>query len=57
MHDYWEEVFLVSGDLIVGMPQGATALIPRAVHQAAIMDRSNQFMGVMLLELHTFDPV
>lgn len=63
VHDYWEEVYLVSGDLIVGTdaegiggecfaPHTYACRPPGAAHGPF---KSNQ--GCLLLEIHYFDPV
>jgi len=62
VHDYWEEVFLLSGDLIVGNDakgEGGEAFGPNTyacrppgVHHGPF--KSNN--GCMLLEIHYFDP-
>ena len=62
VHDYWEEVFLVSGDLVVGndeQGQGGTtftahtyACRPPGVPHGPF--RSDD--GCLLLELHYYDP-
>ncbi|HEY6701560.1 MAG TPA: cupin [Pseudolabrys sp.] len=63
VHDYWEEVFLVSGDLTVGndaqgsggksFPPNTYAVRPPGAHHGPF--KSND--GCMLLEIHYFDPV
>ncbi|HMF25350.1 MAG TPA: cupin [Pseudolabrys sp.] len=63
VHDYWEEVFLVSGDLTVGnneqgaggksFPPNTYAVRPPGVYHGPF--KSND--GCMLLEIHYFDPV
>ena len=63
VHEYWEEVFLVSGDLIVGndadgrggerfSPNTYACRPPGAVHGPFKSDG-----GCLLFELHYFDPV
>ena len=62
VHDYWEEVFLVSGDLTVGNDEngdGGTpftaptyACRPPGIHHGPF--KSNG--GCLLLEVHYFDP-
>ena len=63
VHDYWEEVFLVSGDLTVGNDangNGGTPFSPftyacrppGAPHGPFKSER-----GCLLLEMHYFDPV
>jgi len=62
-HEYWEEVYLLSGDLTVGndahgnggqnyLPNTYACRPPHAPHGPF---RSEQ--GCMLLEIHYFDPV
>ena len=62
VHDYWEEVFLVSGDLTVGndrngkggesfRPFTYACRPPGAVHGPFRSDG-----GCLLLEIHCFDP-
>ena len=63
VHDYWEEVYLVSGDLIVGndasgnggepFPPNTYACRPPGAHHGPF--KSNG--GCMLLEIHYYDPV
>ena len=63
VHDYWEEVFLVSGDLTVGNdkqgkggqgfpPFTYACRPPGALHGPFRSDK-----GCILLEMHYFDPV
>jgi hypothetical protein len=63
VHNYWEEVFLVSGDLVVGNdkegkggesfpPFTYACRPPGAVHGPFRSDT-----GCMLLEIHYYDPV
>lgn len=62
VHEYWEEVFLVSGDLTVGNdPQGAGgesfdpstyACRPPGAHHGPFKSEN----GCLLLEVHYFDP-
>jgi hypothetical protein len=63
VHEYWEEVFLVSGDLVVGndkqgkggesfQPFTYACRPPGAVHGPFRSDT-----GCMLLEIHYYDPV
>lgn len=62
-HDYWEEVYLISGDLIVGNDasgNGGEAFGPntyacRPPHAPHGPFKSEG--GCMLLEIHYFDPV
>jgi hypothetical protein len=61
VHDYWEEVFLLSGDLIVGNdPQGnggerfegyTYAVRPPGVHHGPFKSER----GCLLLEVHFYD--
>lgn len=63
VHAYWEEVFLVSGDLTVGNDQngeGGTAFAPftyacrpPGAHHGPFKSEG----GCILFELHYFDPV
>lgn len=63
VHEYWEEVYLVSGDLTVGndgngtggnsFPPNTYACRPPGAYHGPF--RSNG--GCMLLEIHYFDPV
>ena len=63
VHDYWEEVYLVSGDLTVGndengqggeaFPPGTYACRPPGASHGPF--KSNG--GCLLLEMHYFDPV
>jgi hypothetical protein len=63
VHEYWEEVFLVSGDLVVGSNADGTGgqsfnsptyacRPPGAAHGPFRSDG-----GCLLLEMHYFDPV
>ena len=62
VHEYWEEVFLVSGDLTVGndaqgaggksFPPNTYAVRPPGAHHGPF--KSNG--GCTLLEIHYFDP-
>lgn len=63
VHDYWEEVYLVSGDLTVGndeqgnggesfAPHTYACRPPGAAHGPFKSDT-----GCLLLEIHYFDPV
>lgn len=62
VHDYWEEVFLVSGDLTVGNDksgQGGTpfhphtyACRPPGAHHGPFKSER----GCLLLEMHYYDP-
>jgi hypothetical protein len=62
-HEYWEEVYLVSGDLIVGnddkghggksfSPNTYACRPPHAVHGPF-----KSVNGCLLMEMHYFDPV
>ncbi len=62
-HEYWEEVYLVSGDLIVGNddkgqggksfpPNTYACRPPRAAHGPF-----KSVNGCLLMEMHYFDPV
>lgn len=63
VHEYWEEVYLVSGDLTVGndaqgkggvafQPNTYACRPPGAAHGPFRSDK-----GCMLLEIHYYDPV
>ena len=63
VHDYWEEVYLVSGDLIVGNDEhgrngtsfqaNTYACRPPGVHHGPFKSEK----GCLLLEIHYYDPV
>ena len=63
VHDYWEEVFLVSGDLTVGndaqgkggtpFPPNTYACRPPGAYHGPFKSEK----GCILFELHYFDPV
>src|SRR5499433_1910868 len=63
VHDYWEEVYLVSGDLIVGndargdggtpFPPNTYACRPPGAYHGPFKSKA----GCLLLEIHYFDPV
>ena len=63
VHDYWEEVYLVSGDLTVGNDaegQGGEAFSPNTyacrppgAHHGPFKSEG----GCLLLEIHYYDPV
>jgi hypothetical protein len=63
VHEYWEEVFLVSGDLTVGNDTAGRGGASFAPHTYACRPpgaphgpfKSEQ--GCLLLEMHYFDPV
>ncbi|HET9686764.1 MAG TPA: cupin, partial [Pseudolabrys sp.] len=63
VHEYWEEVFLVSGDLTVGNDEqgtGGESFTPNtyAVRPpGACHGHFKSNGGGMLLEIHYFDPV
>lgn len=63
VHDYWEEVYLVSGDLIVGNDangEGGTAFEPNTYAcrpPGAYHGPFKSQTGCLLLEVHYFDPV
>ena len=63
VHDYWEEVYLVSGDLIVGNDangEGGTAFAPNTYAcrpPGAYHGPFKSETGCLLLEVHYFDPV
>jgi hypothetical protein len=62
VHDYWEEVFLVTGDLWVGndsQGQGGTRFGPMtyaARPPGVVHGPFRSEAGCMLLESHTYDP-
>lgn len=63
VHDYWEEVFLVSGDLTVGNDENGNggesfqpntyACRPPGAYHGPFKSEG----GCILFELHTYDPV
>jgi hypothetical protein len=63
IHEYWEEVYLVSGDLIVGNDEhghngtsfqpNTYACRPPGVHHGPFKSEK----GCLLLEIHYYDPV
>lgn len=63
VHDYWEEVYLVSGDLIVGnddQGNGGTQFSPNTYAcrpPGAYHGPFKSETGCMLFELHYYDPV
>jgi len=63
VHDYWEEVFLVSGDLTVGNDEagnGGKAFAPFTYAcrpPGAVHGPFKSEKGCLLLEIHYFDPV
>lgn len=63
VHDYWEEVYLLSGDLTVGNDEngeGGTAFEPNTYAcrpPGAYHGPFKSEKGCMLLEIHYFDPV
>jgi len=56
VHEYWEEVYLISGDLIVGDKEtfapNTYACRPPGVHHGPFKSET----GCLLLEIHYFDP-
>ena len=62
VHDYWEEVFLVSGDLTVGNDDAGKGGTPYAPFTyacrppGAVHGPFKSEQGCMLLEIHYFDP-
>lgn len=62
-HEYWEEVYLVSGDLIVGNDakgEGGTSYPPNTYACRPPNAKHGPFKsvnGCMLIEIHYFDPV
>ena len=62
VHDYWEEVFQISGDLIVGndaqgnggepFPPNTYACRPPGAYHGPFKSEK----GCMLLEIHYYDP-
>jgi hypothetical protein len=62
VHDYWEEVYLVSGDLIVGNDEtgeggerfaaNTYACRPPGVHHGPFKSET----GCLLMEIHYYDP-
>ena len=63
VHTYWEEVYLISGDLIVGNDEhgrGGTAFAPHTYACRPPGAAHGPFRsegGCLLLEIHYFDPV
>jgi len=63
VHDYWEEVYLVSGDLTVGNDEkgnGGTAFPPNTYAcrpPGAYHGPFKSEGGCVLLEIHYYDPV
>jgi len=63
VHDYWEEVYLVSGDLTVGndaQGQGGEAFAPNTYAcrpPGAYHGPFKSVNGCLLLEIHYYDPV
>jgi hypothetical protein len=63
VHDYWEEVFLVQGDLTVGNDESGNGGTPFEGYTYAVRPpgawhgpfKSNN--GCILLEMHYYDPV
>lgn len=62
VHDYWEEVYLLSGDLIVGNDdkgEGGESFAPNTYAcrpPGAYHGPFKSETGCMLLEIHYFDP-
>ena len=62
VHEYWEEVYLVSGDLTVGNDasgRGGTAFKPNTYAcrpPGAVHGPFKSNTGCMLLEIHYYDP-
>jgi len=62
VHDYWEEVFLISGDMTVGADEGGKqgqrfegytyAVRPAGVYHGPFASEG----GALLLEFHYYDP-
>ena len=63
VHEYWEEVYLVSGDLIVGNDEtgeGGTSFTPPTYACRPPGTPHGPFKsedGCLLIEIHYFDPV
>jgi hypothetical protein len=63
IHDYWEEVFLVSGNLTVGNDEGGGGGILFRPHTYACRPPGvyhgpfKSDVGCLLLEIHYYDPV
>lgn len=62
VHDYWEEVFLVSGDLTVGNDKNGNGGEPFAGYTYAVRPPGvyhgpfKSVRGCLLLETHYYDP-
>lgn len=62
VHDHWEEVFLVSGDLIVGNDENGQGGTPFAGYTYAVRPPGawhgpfKSEGGCLLLEMHYYDP-
>ena len=62
VHDYWEEVYLLSGDLIVGndaVGEGGEAFAPNTYAcrpPGAVHGPFKSQNGCLLLEIHYYDP-
>ncbi|VCU68036.1 hypothetical protein PIGHUM_00083 [Pigmentiphaga humi] len=62
VHDYWEEVFLVSGDLTVGNDADGSGGTPFAGYTYAVRPPGawhgpfKSTGGCLLLEIHYYDP-
>jgi ChrR Cupin-like domain len=63
VHDYWEEVFLVSGDLVVGCDEQGKGGVPfksgtyACRPPGACHGPFRSDTGCILFEMHTYDPV
>lgn len=63
VHEYWEEVYLVSGDLTVGNDdrgEGGLTFVPHTYAcrpPGAVHGPFKSEQGCILLEIHYFDPV
>ena len=63
VHEYWEEVYLVSGDLVVGNDdkgKGGTPFLPNTYAcrpPGAVHGPFKSETGCVLYETHYFDPV
>jgi hypothetical protein len=59
VHEYWEEVFLVAGELVVGSAHSAEAFSPFTYAcrpPGAYHGPFRSEAGCLLLEIHYFDP-
>jgi len=63
VHEYWEEVFLVSGDLTVGNDETGSGGTPYAPFTyacrppGAVHGPFKSLQGCLLFEIHYYDPV